>query len=687
MANFFKAVWSGNIYKRILSDFNADIENQLDLKSVNASPWQTAYGDFNGDGKTDILTSFFSDHYSGKAGHRHADGQLILLLNIGKKGFVDGTDLLPRDGRLNAAMMNPAVADLNGDGIDDIVMSLHHEDGRNNATEFTADQVALFSGANGFEVMDLGINYWGRTSLAADLNNDGLTDMYSFGWTYEDPYNGSSFMFQNPDGSFTQKLANWIGSVVVAAGDFDGDGDTEMVDFQNAIYEDNDPKGFITRLFELDGNGDLISVKQVVEPVFRTEKGIAWSGQEDTFAINKDQNGKEFMDLGLHFSATGDVTGDGADDLIAVHQAAALEYKNGVLHEGAGRRLDHLNIYTATENGLEKSDLKIRGWTYTQGLIADVELVDWNGDGHLDIFVPWDEANKKGVSDAARIFINDGVGNFDRLAQKYIPSGDNRHNAEYGDFVDANGDGIMDVLVRPRGFDESWSKWDKFSETLYLGTKRIASANSVENVAREGAAGFNEDYYLNQLASTAKAMRGDGFHSALDHYLSVGKASGAFGFAAGTHVYGYKGSEVIALREGNESVDALGGDDTITGAAGADTVNGGKGADTFVYLAVTDSGITALTRDVIEDFVSGTDKIDLSAIDAVAGTPANDAFAWLTADGAVFTGKAGELRWYSTGSGADQARILEGDVNGDSIADFQIELSGAGAINVADVML
>jgi hypothetical protein len=40
-----------------------------------------------------------------------------------------------------------------------------------------------------------------------------------------------------------------------------------------------------------------------------------------------------------------------------------------------------------------------------------------------------------------------------------------------------------------------------------------------------------------------------------------------------------------------------------------------------------------------------------------------------------------------TGSSADQARILEGDTDGDGVADFQIELLGSGTVNVADLAL
>lgn len=58
--------------------------------------------------------------------------------------------------------------------------------------------------------------------------------------------------------------------------------------------------------------------------------------------------------------------------------------------------------------------------------------------------------------------------------------------------------------------------------------------------------------------------------------------------------------------------------------------------------------------DIIRDFVRGTDKIDLSAIDAVAGG-ADNAFTWIGSN--AFSGAQGQLRIQSTSEGL----ILQGD--------------------------
>ncbi|MBR1244217.1 M10 family metallopeptidase C-terminal domain-containing protein [Bradyrhizobium sp. AUGA SZCCT0274] len=131
---------------------------------------------------------------------------------------------------------------------------------------------------------------------------------------------------------------------------------------------------------------------------------------------------------------------------------------------------------------------------------------------------------------------------------------------------------------------------------------------------------------------------------------------------------------------GNDTLTGGAGNDQLAGGVGVDVMTGGGGADNFKF-AVGQSSATSGQHDRITDFVTGVDHIDLSAIDAIAATGAHDLFRFLGA--AAFDGVAGALIYfYNSTLGLT---TLQGDTNGDRIADFAIDLSGYIAIASVDL--
>ena len=113
---------------------------------------------------------------------------------------------------------------------------------------------------------------------------------------------------------------------------------------------------------------------------------------------------------------------------------------------------------------------------------------------------------------------------------------------------------------------------------------------------------------------------------------------------------------------------------------------GGSEADVFKYVAATDSGSAAHTRDRIADFNPGLDEIDLSSIDASSVVSGNNAFVWRGTG--TFTTRAGEVRYQQfDNAGAKDFTIVYVDTDSDKASEFQVELSGLRSLSAADFVL
>jgi Ca2+-binding RTX toxin-like protein len=136
-------------------------------------------------------------------------------------------------------------------------------------------------------------------------------------------------------------------------------------------------------------------------------------------------------------------------------------------------------------------------------------------------------------------------------------------------------------------------------------------------------------------------------------------------------------------------LDGLDGNDKLTGGKTADELNGGAGKDTlsgkqgndiFVFLDLADSGVGKSNRDLITDFGTGKDRIDLSAIDAIDGG-GDDKFGFLKK--ADFNGDEGVLRYETS----RQSTLVQIDIDGDRTADFELELSDKHVLTAKDFIL
>jgi Ca2+-binding RTX toxin-like protein len=122
------------------------------------------------------------------------------------------------------------------------------------------------------------------------------------------------------------------------------------------------------------------------------------------------------------------------------------------------------------------------------------------------------------------------------------------------------------------------------------------------------------------------------------------------------------------------------GEDRLIGGAGRDFLTGSGGEDLFVFLAPGDTANTPDLADIITDFAQGIDIIDISSIDAKAGTAGNEAFKFI---GGAFSNAAGQLRAVQMGGNT----LVQYDRTGDGVADGVIVLNGLFTLTAADFVL
>ena len=229
-----------------------------------------------------------------------------------------------------------------------------------------------------------------------------------------------------------------------------------------------------------------------------------------------------------------------------------------------------------------------------------------------------------GGADAARFAIDPETGALSFL-----------DGADFEAPSDADGDNVYDVEVTA-------------SDGVLTDTQAIAVgvANRVDGVTRVGS--FWSDFLSGTVAE--------------DTLLGLGASDFLWGAA------------------GDDRLEGGTGNDRLIGGTGADTLIGGSGADRFIFHDAADSRPEAPDR--ITDFSrSQRDRIDLDGMDANALAAGDQDFAFIGT--AAFSGTAGQLRFAQ----ADGNTIAMGDVDGDAVADFAIQVTGLVNLSASDFLL
>ena len=169
--------------------------------------------------------------------------------------------------------------------------------------------------------------------------------------------------------------------------------------------------------------------------------------------------------------------------------------------------------------------------------------------------------------------------------------------------------------------------------------------------------------------------RETGWGNFLRYLVNDSAADRLAGTGGANDLRGFGGNDVLEGLGGADRLEGGSGHDTLVGGAGADTLLGGAGNDVFDFNSVVEIGVLPGGCDVVGDFARG-DRVDLSGIDANAGTPANEGFAAPFV--AAFTAP-GQLRW----SGG----TLFGNTDVDAEPEFALQLVGVSALAATDLAL
>jgi serralysin len=229
-----------------------------------------------------------------------------------------------------------------------------------------------------------------------------------------------------------------------------------------------------------------------------------------------------------------------------------------------------------------------------------------------------------------------------------------------------------------------------------IGGVTLANAPTLEQVNNN-----RKDAGYAPLSQASYNSRMNDLKANPDAGLLVDNVGIAYGVTIENAVGG-SGNDVIIGNSASNRINGNAGNDVISGGAGVDFLTGGVGDDIFIAdingaTVVTKRG--TLSLDVITDFISGSDKIDLSGIDAISSLEGDQAF---TFRGSSASKNAGDLTFkvYDSVNGAEKALGMEidgiagpgaagpvtvvfGNVDGGA-PDFAIALLGARGVTASD---
>lgn len=315
--------------------------------------------DVDGDGHLDIVTANFSGYSA------------TILYGAGDGTFGDRQDLplQPEGSELTATGIEPAVGDLNGDGLNDVVVGVQSPDLGNPGYAVFVNSATGFS-----EPVFYGFGTQIRGVRLVHMNNDAFLDVV---YGNRDD-NSINVALGNGDGTFQQETFGTFtgGPTGIVVRDFNNDGVLDVAASlvfsgevvitvndgagnltETARYTVGSPEGIIAGDFNADGLTDL-----AVPYTNGSEVQVLLRNADGTYQTPAPiSTGADSYPLGI---TAGDVDGDGFDDIVA-----ARFLNNDVV------------IIRSNGDGTFTSSLGFAAGPFPR----PVAVGDVNGDGALDV--------------------------------------------------------------------------------------------------------------------------------------------------------------------------------------------------------------------------------------------------------------------------------------------------------------
>jgi hypothetical protein len=389
----------------LLSNGDGTFQQAVSYASGGVSASSVAVGDVNGDGKPDLLVANACN-----SGSNCTNGVIGVLLGNGDGTFQTAVSY----GSGGASANSTAVADVNGDGKPDVIVSNFYMGNGN----YSKSTVGVLLG-NGDGTFRAAVSYdpggaYAVSVAVGDVNGDGKPDLVVASQCVSSTNctNGTiGVLLGNGNGTFQSPVTYASGGTnasSVAVGDFNGDGKPDLTVSNQCATSSN--------CYNVNGT-----------------VGVLLNNGDGTFQAAIAYASGAF---GSSSVAVGDVNHDGRPDLLVANQCPGSNSNSTSCTNGT------VSIFFGNGDGSFRLPFTYGSGGYAADSIA---VADVNGDGKSDLLVVNSCVGTASncPTGGVGILLGNGDGTF-QASPSYSPVGQIANSTAVGDL---NGDGKSDLII------------------------------------------------------------------------------------------------------------------------------------------------------------------------------------------------------------------------------------------------